>query len=495
MRDNRRLVFILAAWTLALLLLGAPQARAQELEPNDSCLAAQDVGTAPLEMSGALGSPDVDFFLFRVNNASGTAIIDLEGESLGDPVLGVFNSDCILLAADDDSGEGLNSRITIATPPDGVLVVAATSYPDFGFTGNGFYSGSYTLRVNGDPNSVAVYGRVADSRTGAGIASAIVTLRRCLDGFCFNFVGQTFTDFDGSFRFDSSFTQLPAGEYMLEIFANNYVFNTFGPFSLAGGEERDLGDILLQPLPFIRSVSGRVIDAVTGDPLPGDAPPFAEVRLNVCLGGFFCIPVRFANTDSEGRFLFVGGTDLPPGIYFISVLADQYEHGFTNNFIIGDQEDLDVGDIRVKSFPVRIYPAKVCDAIPSRGGTCQFSVQIVNGMADRLQGESWSLVNSSFLGASLQTTSFQTGLPRALNLQPGDSTEVPFSFFVPGEVNDGTFICLKTFVARKPHSFNTLGHHDIFCLTKGGDSFRVVPENQKRDAVRKATGQGGNRKQ
>jgi hypothetical protein len=166
MRDDRKLVFILAAWTLALLLLGAPRAHAQETEPNDSCLAAQNLGTAPLEVSGSLGSPDIDFFLFRVNNASGTAIIDLEGESLGDPLLGVFNSDCILLASDDDSGEGFNSRITIAAPPDGVLIVAATSYSDFGFTGLGSYSGSYRLRIGGESNALVVFGRVADATTG-----------------------------------------------------------------------------------------------------------------------------------------------------------------------------------------------------------------------------------------------------------------------------------------------------------------------------------------
>ena len=63
---------------------------------------------------------------------------------------------------------------------------------------------------------------------------------------------------------------------------------------------------------------------------------------------------------------------------------------------------------------------------------------------------------------------------------------------VPGEVSDGTYICLQNYVARKPHSFNVLGQHHLFCLSKGGGFFRVVPENEKREAVRKVTSQGGN---
>lgn len=484
-----RLVFILSAWTVALLLLGSPRAHAQELEPNDSCQTAQDLGAAPLEVSGSLGSPDIDFF--RLNNASGTAVITLEGS---DPYLGVFNSDCVLLATDDDSGGGWNSRITIATPPDGILIVAATSHPDFGLTGNGYFPGPYTLKVGGDPDAVALSGRVADSRTGAGIAWASVVLYRCFDGYCYYYAGQTYSDFDGNFRFDRTFTYLPAGEYRLEVYANNYVGRIVGPFLLSAGEEKDLGDLFLDPVPYLRSISGRVVDSMTGEPVPGTAPFYASVELQYCYDEFyFCSTVRYAYPDSEGRFRFDGDASLPPGTYQVAAYADQYQVSFSDRFTVADQEDRDVGDVAIRSFPVRIYPAKVCGPIPSRGGTCQFSARLVNGMEDRLSAETWTLVQSGgFFGPFI---SFQTGLPKTVSLQSGESAEVPFSFVVPGEVSDGTSICLQTYVARKPHSFNVLGQHHLFCLGKGGGFFRVVPENEKREAVRRANGQSGNRKQ
>lgn len=484
-----KLVCILSAWTLALLLLGAPRAYAQDVEPNDSCQTAQDLGAAPLEVSGSLGSPDIDFF--RLSNASGTAVINLEG--LGDSLLGVFNSDCVLLATDDDSGEGANSRLTIATPPDGVLIVAATSYADFGFTGHGYYSGPYTLRVSGDPNAQAVFGRVADARNGAGISDAYVTLYRCEYGYCFYYAGQSYTDFQGNFRFDRNFTYLPAGEYRLEIYANNFMGTAIGPFSLSAGEEKDLGDILLQPVPYVRSISGRVVDSMTGEAIPGGSPSYSYVTLYYCPEeGFYCYTARSTSADSEGRFWFQGDSSLPPGTYEVQVSADQYQAAISDRFTVADNEDRDIGDIALKSFPVRIYPAKVCDPIPSRGGACQFSARIVNGMENRLSGETWTLVQSgTFFGPSI---SFQTALPKTVSLQSGESAEVPFSFIVPGEVSDGTYMCLQTYVARKPHSFNVLGQHYLFCISKGGGFFRVVPENEKREAVRRANGQGGNGK-
>lgn len=84
--------------------------------------------------------------------------------------------------------------------------------------------------------------------------------------------------------------------------------------------------------------------------------------------------------------------------------------------------------------------------------------------------------------------------PAGVNLPPGGSVNLPFTFFVPGEVHDGAFICVRGLAASRPHSFNTLGDHHLFCLTKGGGFFRTVPEHEKRDAVRRSQGEGPHRK-
>lgn len=495
MRPSKQ-ILLLSLLVLSLLSSAASRANAQESEPNDSCAASQDLGavTLPLSLTGSLGSPDVDFFrtLISTTNASGTAVIDLEALEGMDTVLGVFGSDCSLLAADDDSGAGLNSQIRINIPGDGVLIIAATSYSDFGFTGAGSYSGPYRLSIREEGHAVAVSGRVIDAGSGAPVPFASVFLSRCLFGFCSEFIGQSSTDSQGGFRFDGNFLFLPSGDYQITVGANNYE-STTNFFFLAAGEDLNLGDIALQRIPMVSSIFGRVADSFTGAPLSGSSIPFAWVELLFCDPSFFyCYTIRYAYPDSQGNYRFDGGPGqpLPPGTYRVRAHADQYLTGESESFTVGDGEDHDAGTLGLKSFPVRVDLFQSCGQIPSSGGNCQFSVRISNGMESRLGAEVWSLVQAFGIGSPVSATTFQTGLPKTINLAPGQSTTVSSSFFVPGEISDGAFACVSGFAARRPHSFNTLGQHHLFCLVKGGGFFSVVPESQKRDLVRKLKGQG-----
>ena len=171
MRYSKRILF-LSLLVLGLLSSAASRANAQESEPNNSCASPQDLGmvTLPLSLTGNLDTPDVDFF--RTSYASGTVVIDLESPLGMDTYLGVFGSDCSLLAVNDDGGEGLNSQITINVPPDGTLIIAATSYGDYSFTGQGYYSGPYQLSLRRDPRAVAVSGRVLNARSGGPVPFA-----------------------------------------------------------------------------------------------------------------------------------------------------------------------------------------------------------------------------------------------------------------------------------------------------------------------------------
>jgi Tol biopolymer transport system component len=131
-------------------------ANGPEIEPNDACVTPQDLGavTLPFTLDASLdGSPlptgDVDFF--RFSGTPNTALrVDLEGQAtgkgtLGDPFLGFFDSGCNLIAFDDDAGDGLNSRLAITIPGDGVLILAVTRCCDFGFDQGG--TGSYQLNI------------------------------------------------------------------------------------------------------------------------------------------------------------------------------------------------------------------------------------------------------------------------------------------------------------------------------------------------------------
>ncbi|MCE3249508.1 MAG: Bacterial pre-peptidase C-terminal domain [Geminicoccaceae bacterium] len=106
-------------------------AQANDAEPNNSCPAAQDVGlfddSSPFLVTGSLDTPpeepDVDFF--KLEATPGISVVaELEAEPTGqgtlpDPFLGLFDSDCNLIAANDDSGT-LNSRLRFVVPEDGI---------------------------------------------------------------------------------------------------------------------------------------------------------------------------------------------------------------------------------------------------------------------------------------------------------------------------------------------------------------------------------------
>lgn len=493
--------FLLAASLCLTVALGA-HAQELEVEPNHPCTAAQDLGSLAqsLSLNGSIDGSDVDFYRLTASpNASATARLsgaDWGLGSLPDPLLGVLSSDCSTVLALNDDFNGLNSQIRFTVPADGSFIVAAASYADYGLTGAGYYTGGYrlSLEVAQQTNARSVSGQVVDSRTGSPLSGAWVTLLRCSNGYCFDFLGTYYTWSDGRFRFQSDayplYGPLQAGEYQIVVYAYNYETTQTAPFYLAPGEDRDLGAVALTPFPRVGSIRGRVVDLLTGNPLPGNAVPYTWVELQYCQDEWYCYTSRYAAPDAEGRFRFESSTwdRLLPGTYQIRAYADQYETATGPRFTVADAEHHDAGDLALKSFPVRMYLGQPCGPISSHGGNCQFTVQIVNGMADRLQGEAWSVVSASWIGSPAQSTVFQTGIPKSLSLAPAASTTLPFTFHVPASVDNGAYICVQTLVSQRPHSFNTLGSHYDFCLVKGAYGFSAVPEERKREAVDKSKG-------
>ncbi|HEX3034568.1 MAG TPA: carboxypeptidase-like regulatory domain-containing protein [Thermodesulfobacteriota bacterium] len=376
-------------------------AQGVEEEPNNPCTSSQDFGAValPFTVDGSLDTPpdtpppdtpdptptptasDVDFFMFT-GTPNDRVVVDLEGEATGkgtltEPLLGFFDSDCNLIALDE--GLGTSTRLVITIPSDGIFILAAASYPDYGFTGNGFYSGSYQM--------------------------------------------------------------------------------TISPFVAAG------------------SISGRVVDAETEEPLRGDVTPFAFVELYRCFDSECFEFVNFQSTDSEGRFLFnsdFAGNPLEVGTYQVVASAEQYQRNQTAPFEVGEGEDKDIGDIPLTPSFLQFVEVQPCSDLTPLGGTCEYSFRVRNNSSTTLEGAVWSIIDSSGIGSFVCFTVFQTGrygaqtpAPREVSIGPGESRVLRFQFQVPGTVANGAFICTQAYLAQ-------------FCISKGVTGFSIVPENKAR---------------
>jgi hypothetical protein len=493
---------------LGISLIAAPHAQAQtaEVEPNQTCAAAQNLGavTSPISLQGSLntppGTPDVDFY--RVSATPGSMVtVELNGAStnggtLGDPYLGVFNESCQLLAYNDDF-YGTSSHVEIEVPASGTIVIAATSYGDWEFTGTGGSAGSYRLTVERQAVADSVSGRIVNVETGGPVPSAYVYLQRCdASGVCGLYAGGTYTDAQGAFRFDpdsySLWTALVAGTYRITVQAGGYEIAETAPFALAEAQALDLGAVSIQPLPAVGSISGRLVDEITGTPLVGGEKDFAQVELQYCQP-WGCYGRDWRQVGADGTFRFEGTSSYPlePGTYQLVAYANQYQHTYSETFTVEDDQHFNFGDLRVKSLPVRINMVTSCANIPDAGGTCQFSMKVTNGSTTRLDGKAWGVVQGYWIGSAAQQTTFSVPNPRVLSLTPGESITVPFSFTVPGTVANGAYICVQGFAAQRPHEFNTLGTQSLFCLNKGINGFSQVPEAQKHEALKKAKGEAG----
>lgn len=510
MTHVRLIRFVLVLFiALGMSLIGAPaQAQTVEVEPNTTCVSAQNLGAAalPVSVTGSLDTPpdtpDIDYY--RITATPGDLIaIDERGETSGngtlfDPFLGVFSSSCGLLGYDDDGGGAAgggyrDARVEITVPADGVLVIAASGLGDWEFAGYGYYSGSYKLTVSKVTTALGIGGRIVNANTGAPVQSALVYLMTCSDnGECSQYAGYTYSAVDGSFRFEPGNWSLyddilRTGEYRLMVHSGMSFLPYEGtPFQLLEGQDLDLGNVGLQPVPVVGSIRGRLVDAISGDALSGTSVPFSRVELQACTPVYGCWTTRYADVDAQGNFVFesLSYAPLQPGTYRIQAIADQYQSTTGPEFEVAADQHYNVGDFQVKSFPVRINLLQGCSTVPSTGGTCTYVVRVTNGDPGRLQGETWSLVRSVPWYWGGQATEFQAGR-KTVSLQSGQSTDLTYSFSVPASLADNTAICARAFTSHKSNPFESIGMRDLFCMAKVGNTFQVMPDKQKRELLKK----------
>ncbi|HEX9617358.1 MAG TPA: carboxypeptidase-like regulatory domain-containing protein, partial [Anaerolineales bacterium] len=316
-------------------------------------------------------------------------------------LLGLFDSGCGLLDSDDDGGPSRDSQIYFHVPADGVFILAASSYPDWEFSGAGASSGEYRLSVS---------------------ASA-VTL----------------------------------------------------------------------------SISGRVVDAVTGEPLPGDSDPQAYVSLSRCQVEADILrcdeSVNSSYTDAQGRFRFESdyeGRPLPAELYMLVIFAQDYQVLQTGAFMSAADQDTDLGDLAMTPNPVKIRLEEGCEGLPANGGECRFKVRVTNQQAEALRGAAWSVVTASGLDSFLGYTTFQIGVPKPALIGPVDSKVYTFKFTLPSNTTDYTAVCPGVFFGKTVNNpyYNLLGDH-YFCLTRDASGYSLVTGGEAIELIRQVNGMGG----
>lgn len=470
-----------------------------DIEPNNTCPIAQDIGTPilpftlPGELLGFGEVADIDFF--RLNGAPGDLLrVDLQGASSGygtlpDPLLGLFDEECNLVDFNDDSGS-VNSRILFTVPPSGTYVIAATAYPDFSFIGTG--EGSYLLTVDQARVIDSISGRLVNVNDGNPVPGdfpnfSSMQLLACEGDNCFGIIGFQNADSDGNFRFevDNLGNPILTGTYRLMAFANGFEQFFSDTFEVTENEALDLGDLAMTPLSVLGTVSGRLVDALDETPLSGVSPPFGVALLERC-EDWGCYGVLYTTPDEYGQFQIQGiEYSLTPGMYRITASAEGYQQAVTAQFWLAEFEDFSFGDVALNPLPIQFGDVIPCE-VPPGGGPCKYSVELLNRGPERFKGQAWSTVEYFPNETPYQPTHFQTGkegttnpMPVRLNLRAGQSVLLEFRFDVPPTIPELSTLCATVTVGSNPSpQFQNLGERYLFCALAQPGGFELLSDKE-----------------
>jgi hypothetical protein len=193
------------------------------------------------------------------------------------------------------------------TGPDGsfVLQVAAGPYT-LTASATGYTSSSQTVTVDAGSATQVAFLLQPETTPGGASVFAFVTdpdenelegVVVTIDGA--NYSGETWTDEDGFFQFES----VPAGNYTLTFEFEGYQIQTQDISITEGQTEADLDVIIMEPI-VIASISGSVID-IGGEPIES-----VKVKIKGIKTKFSDV----VSTDADGFFEF---TDLEKDTYLI----------------------------------------------------------------------------------------------------------------------------------------------------------------------------------
>lgn len=244
-----------AKWAaIALMAAGLCMAHSSahakaEVEPNNSCVSSQAIGTfPPAPVKGTIVEGDSDYFLLKA--PAGTYLtLEVQGAASGKgtlqaPVIGAYDSSCALLG-----GVKYGSKETVVVPADGLLIIeVGDEY--YSSLGNPIYLGSYVLAISA-PTSL-IFGTVTDPQTGSAAPSTYPRLNRCASTdyqLCVNYSLSSFLDASGRYVLDTS--NLEPGRYQVWIStgAPNVATQYSDPLDLNGEQSIQL-DFQTKPTPI-----------------------------------------------------------------------------------------------------------------------------------------------------------------------------------------------------------------------------------------------------
>lgn len=259
-------------------------------------------------------------------------------------------------------------------------------------------------------------------------------------------------------------------------------------FSGNGSTNSGAYEVSLEEAPgAVASVSGRLVDAVTGEALRGDTQ-FARVDLLSC-DAISCSPLVSGWPDALGRFRFeldAQNEPIPAGALLIVATVDNHKTEL-EDFNADEGEDVDLGDIALSPPPIAFSDLRPCSGPLPQGGVCQYTVRIRNNTTEELRGQAHSVVintnNQTLFEASTRRTG--TGVQRAAVKIPARSTsDVTFHFTVPSFLPLDTTVCADLFLGLEPSPlFNVVHAEGLFCITKGIFGLRVMGERESRAAL------------
>ena len=472
---------------VALMLLCAPAwVAAQEFEPNDSCDTAQiePVVGLPLVRRGELaargGTQDVDFFRFEAT--PGTVIqVDVEGApssagALVDPFVGLFDARCDLIASDNDGGDDLNARLVIFVPDHGVLNIGVTRCCDYNFEGGG--NGSYRITLKKREPIGGIYGEGVDADTGESLSGymsppgLLALLFSCEGQHCNDHVSSMSADENGIFLFtvDHAGRPLLDGDYQVELLTSGYEQFRTETFTAEPHGITDLGTLRLTPLVFVGTITGQLRDGIDDSPLASAPPAWPYVILYACEEEY-CAQVIGEETDEAGRFRIDGrNAQIQPGRFRVTAYAMGYEPVESEEFFLGPEQHVDIGELRLTPFPLRLGYTHVCDLVA--GNICHFGMEISARTAERLSLEAWGMISFVNPDAPVYNSRFQIGrkglvnpTPQSLSLAPGETRILRFYFQMPRNLDEASVLCANILIGQAPNAlFNPLVDHWAFCV-------------------------------
>jgi len=235
--------------------------------------------------------------------------------------------------------------------------------------------------------------------------------------------------------------------------------------------------------PSIGSISGRLVDALTIEPLlPRQS---TRVELQRCSDGF-CSFVDSQSTDALGRFRFEFNSPrrrMPVGTYVVVGSATEYGSRSSERVAVGADEDVDFGDIALTPPPVLFSGIAPCASLLPQGGVCEFSANIRNNTRAPLAGVVRSIVRGSNFFSSGNPVLFEanSSMPGddarriLVEVPPFSSSVVTFAFEAPSFLSNGNEICADLYLGVRPSPlFNTVRTQNLFCLRKGANGFELM---------------------